>query len=1628
MVRPFYTPDEEQQMLTEMSEVGNRRAKIRSQLSNTDGQALSDLIADMNLAFPNVQGDVLLAASQAVTSGVMSEPEAFNFVRDFQNTALENATTAGVGSGGGGGGTPSAGQEEPPGWFSRNIKDPLYSALKFSARSNIAALSFVEQLGQAAITRTPYEIGTLLNRTGDTNVPFYNISPRDDEEVIAYRPTESFYNPKALLESTDIYQLLSGKDTGQGFFVGDEAKAAQEAASVRYRGGLEIPSPHTQSGTDVVGMTGGRLAGLQFANPGSEAFNNVSGLVDAAYVLTAPTGVPTATAAAKLGTAAASSATKGSLRTLYGLTNGYTPFVRPEKVAAFLSGGTGQRLIREVAALDNVSDARRLLPNAEARTWNDLVQTQNETEALSVLERVLGAERGAMTASEMNWSSWNNVKGTVLRNPVSRYLGIERKLTRAPSRSLVIGFATDKEITETVKSAEDWLKIVYKSPAERNPVLNRLTAALLENKGDIKNSINEFRSIFADSLERFGIPREVADDIFERGIKEGEEMSVFNALDDSGIGAVYDTAARKFVFEDENGNLVQGAFSDRSRRRGWIDSEHARYRIEMPDPRAVQRLTKPMNWFFNRAGVNKAGKEVVNPPLPKNFLNEAGKPRFPVAITDYLHNRVFNRAALGAGGYGFRIAIEGLFAQSFAPGIRTGVFHPIELASALLFRRKKLGRFRGPIAGKSWDDSLGTFKNKADADKVLDESAKDAVEFVEGGLTTELNAGVLEKATHNAGAWRPATRGEEFYLQGVADNVHLLANDRISRLIAEGKTPQEIIDLARQGDREILSALKDFEFRKANEGFVDATGQTRQGSFKIFDKNGNVIQSNAVGIIETYFIPRFRAFTVGDQRLIDIVKNGSDFGKFLPTGAAEEVTAFTKLRTGLFGPEVTADYSDEFYDVLKEVLDANPDAFPLWVKSRNNRATNVITGVPESQRAVLQSWNNFMRRLFSNILTRPDKTLNRSVVWRKYYHEGIDLLLPQLDEGEAAKIVANLQEAAAKEGSKFTDAWAGRYIGSREVWDRISSYANGTRPATGSRTLEEVNAIARGFASDRAMEVLYNATEKNNLNVALSVLDPFVNAAKDGITRWPRLLLSQPNETKRLYNSFEGLANADPDQDGRGYFYLDPNTQQWSYAYPTELLSNEIVGAILYGSFGTIFGGAVAGIPGAIAGAGLAGSLGYSTGQAVEESGLDPYMVGQLRTANVALSAIPSGGPVVKFPLNRLLTWGPTKRLIPGAEEIYAFLNPYGEQSPEAIVLPSWAQKFADVITSNPNTPALVADARIQAWSALKLTGRYTSNATNDDARKVEQAQMDSDLEADAAQIAEALVMYRALGQFILPMRPKIELKIPTQFEGQITINDIETIIDGNISDAILARAFGLLNQQDPTTAVPKFLEFFGDDAINYMVGKTYAKVDGVQATQEFDKWRNDNPDLVKAVGDVYPYFAGRLGTGIDFSLYGFQLSSGERERWDDPGARQQSAEYYVGSRLYSLMLQSMDYDPNPAQRERLAEYKKELEQLFPGYGFAPFDVNRLPRKIAELEKASLLPEALTTEAGTGMRSYFEMRNRVLEAADARGSGLGTAENSDLRAVLWLHGVALTQKYPSFLMVWDDVLSREIDG
>lgn len=502
MAGPWYRLEDEEQMLREIADYSNRQASYRA--TATPDQA--DVIAEMNAAFPNLDPSLLTAASLAVTTGVLDMDGGIKMLQQSQDYMLQQAElqtmNRGVGGGAGGGG----GNAEDDLGFGGRLLQSAYGGLKGSARLFFAGAQAVEQIGTNQFARLPYELATLFGKTGDTDVPFYNISPREGEEVIAYRPTASWWDPKAYAETFDIYQLLSGKETGEGFFVSDEAREAQQAAAIRYRGGLEVPDATTKSGTNIVGMTGGRLAALHVAQPGSEMYNNVSGLVDASWAMSAPTGFTTAGRAVRQTQRGVSSVTRGSLRNTFGLTNGMTPYIQSERVGGWLASGDGQRLARNVASVQNVSDARRLLPNASARTWDELVKTTNETEATQVLSRVLGAERGAMSVNEMNWSNWNQIKSNVLRNPVSRYMGVERAVTRAPGRSLTVGFADDGQITRTVRDAEDWLKLIYTKPAERNAVVNDLTDALLNNKGNAKNVVNRFNTIFADAMERRGIP------------------------------------------------------------------------------------------------------------------------------------------------------------------------------------------------------------------------------------------------------------------------------------------------------------------------------------------------------------------------------------------------------------------------------------------------------------------------------------------------------------------------------------------------------------------------------------------------------------------------------------------------------------------------------------------------------------------------------------------------------------------------------------------------------------------------------------------------------------------------------------------------------------------------------------------------------------------------------------------------------------------------------------------------------------------------------------------------------------------------------------------------------------------
>lgn len=1655
-----YTPEEEEEVLRRVTELSNQTRQYVAEA--TQGQ--SDAIAELMVAVPDADPAYVTAAAMAIDYGVWTPDEAVNFVADTRQAVLDQQTRREL--------------EQEAANQQSGVRSKIYSGFKGVVRWAGAGLQTVEQLATSALMRGVYEGITERQfatdpRTGE-RMPFQTLESPLGVERTQGKPTSSWTD---IWETTDIAHMLRGVDAGEGFFVGEdsEVRKRQRDEAIAYRGSIVIPEGDQEY---VVGMTPGRAVSSFFSEPkfapvGADTYNNLSGVIDALWALGMPSGAEVAGPALRTVGEGGAALTKGQYRSLNGLTNSWTPWVRSERVASFLDSNAGTAFSNKVLNINTIEEARRLMPNASARVWNRIVtEATDDVSVRRVLSETLGAERGAMATNEINWRNWSGVKQTVMRNGIPKLMGVERGLTRQPGRKLIVGFASDAEITETVKNSIDWFKLIYADEAKRTAAINRFTNALLNDKADVDNIVKDLEDIFVDAMGEKGIPKEFMRGIFTRHINDIAEVHKFNALDDVGAGALYDMAFRKMLFEDDETGQIFSGIMDRAS--GYLDSEHRRWTIEMPDPRAVANLTKKYNWMWARRARNKAGKMVDNPPLPKEFLDEAGKPRVPAQVVDFLHNQLWKRGALATGGYASRIAVEGAVRQMFAPGIRSGVMHPWEFISSLMFRgnskfvrwANQRSKYLGSIEGDVWSEGLELLSDPK-AETLFNDHFDEIVDSVGGGMRAELDPGVMHKAGYKMGSWSEASRNSPDYVQGVADNIHLLANDRLSRLVANGYTADDIIELARQGDKTVLSALQDFQTRHSQRVVTDwATGKSRKGSLKIFNPSGDISEYAVRNIIDGYIVPRIDTFTLGDSRLREIIANGDRFGLFTPTGAYDEIAAFLKNVEGMFGSEVRGEYATEFINVIQELLNKNPEGFPALVKYRVNVAGFAPSKVPKAVADLWSVYEKFTNKLFGQVLTRPDQFLNRSPVWRRFYHQGIDLLLPQLDEGEAIKIVENVREAFLRpllrersrwsslkpnpagqyklgkkiytkaevdakiaavdtklKAAQFTDGWAGRYVGSRDVWDRIVAMADGDIPATGTRTVEEISELARGFAADQTSKLLYDAAERNNLAAAGVIVSPFLSAWAEGIKFWPKSMLKYPQETRKMLRSFQGLADADPDNNGLGIFYQHPTTGEMVFDYPTAGISAPTILALTGFVGGSMVAGPIAGVAAGIAG----GISGYKASQAASASGVDVAMSAPLRSMNVALQVSPGLGPIAQFGA----AWVLDRNWVPKSDDIARVLLPYGPPAGGigGTLLPSWFNKFTDLFQNDPNQANYYSDFKIQAFDALYMTGRYDRF---DD-------QSMADLVADAEAYAKYLLVLRTTGQFVGAARPTVELKIPTRFEGQITIDDVEMLVkEGDIRNVVLSRAFRLLQEEDYSTAVMKFLEMFGDESLGFVIGKTYTDVDGLQASRDFGDWELSNQDIVKGAPEVFPYFAGDVGTVFDFYTWGRQLRTGSRGKWTDPIERLEAAEAIVGRSLYMYAVKEAGAQPNPLREEALREYRTFLEESLPGFKMEPMYTNIQEIQIQRLQNALELDATADNAAANGMREYFTYRDEMIRIANARrvsegrrevdeGQALRGDANADLRAVLRIVGFGLTQTNPEFSRVWSDVLFTEVD-
>jgi len=243
----------------------------------------------------------------------------------------------------------------------------------------------------------------------------------------------------------------------------------------------------------------------------------------------------------------------------------------------------------------------------------------------------------------------------------------------------------------------------------------------------------------------------------------------------------------------------------------------------------------------------------------------------------------------------------------------------------------------------------------------------------------------------------------------------------------------------------------------------------------------------------------------------------------------------------------------------------------------------------------------------------------------------------------------------------------------------------------------------------------------------------------------------------------------------------------------------------------------------------------------------------------------------------------------------------------------------------------------------------------------------------------------------------------------------------------VLSQELRTMQLEDYDTAIPRFLEIYGEQVFVYLSGKTKAAYGGLQASKEFGNFERENKSLFRKYSDVAGYFV-EGGNDLDWQVYQRQLQNKQRVRLT-PDETLDAAQKYVAFSKYRQVQDLIGAYPNEAQRKYLADYREVLGEQYPGFASSQYDPNKLKTQIAQLQDAVNDPSVADNQVATAAKLYLQTRDAVL--AEAANRGLKTIDRSknagDLRGYLRQYAATLKEQYPDFARLYDRLLLQEVD-
>jgi len=1569
------TQSQENQLLRDLEELESRRLSYQAKATPQLAQQVGSFYRDHPYAPPGV----ILAAANAVNNGMMGSEQASNLI--FK--AAQNQLSAAV--------------KEPKkkkSWWQRNVADKV----KAGSRWTMAGLNFVPQV----LTNTASQIF------------------KDDPSG------EGFFI------STDLGTLIRNDEVaGDGWFMGGRAMELQAERARQYRGEI-----------DGHAWTLGRGAASLFLQPGSKPYNILSGVVDAAAAIATPV-VPAP--AGKVAGAVSAGLGNVGFRTLAGLTDFESAVIIPAKVEKWLQTSGGKAIIKKISEIETMDDALATFKNVQHMDFiNKIIDLKDEVDITDYLMQTLGkpvgglleAGKGVSTIDQINISRLSDVKQAMAGR--SSFIG--KMMAAVPGNHIVLQGGNPRDVANSVRNLNGYMKLLKVDPNDRDRLIKTFSKALTENNGNIYSVVREFDDIMVTSLRAMGVPDDAISDLRSTMKDLRGNKDVWGAISGEGKPTAYNaripTADGKIRVAPSSTAGTQGEMLNQAS-------------MILPDPQRVRRMMSQVGWIYGKGQLFKRDAKEIGQlknsiavlrkdaddeiaalkatvkegadkaevtekiKLIQNKTNAAvkeidtqiaglqgprlsdpslyGKLRLPLSALEGFQQEIWRPVTLLTGGYVLRNMMDSAFRYSMTPGLKGGVLHPIQWIQVATN-----SKFRGTLSGVKWAELTPEA-----AEMLAREGADEFFDAIGQQMRETFSSKAMYQQAYMDKHWEKATRtsGTSFR-KGVQDEVDLLFRDEAFRLVAQEKETEEIV-------RELMAAgpqksgyVSQLQGRWSNQEMYEVGGSGRKAvaSPNFIDSTGKFTADTEQGLtwyIDEYVRPRLQEVTGGHPTLREAIANGK-----LVADDGTEIPLFK-----LSASQKTLGYSDEYTAIVEKIVreDADriargePGILKDWYKT-GVELKAFAPGIPGRELPNwLRSWNKTTDKFFASLYPKRSSYLMQSPVFRQYYWQEVGKLADELDLQGLNLIKNNFIEAAAKEGKQFDlpwlESWAGDPKVAKKLFDRINN------PSTnGKISLSQIDAYAKGSALDQTKNLFYNASEKSNFADVLRIVVPFGSAWAEVMSSWTKIAVSNPQAVRRVGVTVQGLQKADPDGDGKGFFWKDPVTGDYVFNYP---FSEQIGGlAAALTPIGAAAGGVAFGLPGILGGAaaGAAVGTGLQKGLGLEAT----RIISPVQSLSMGLNIYPGAGPFVQIAANKILA------KTPKADFIRDAILPYGEPDISTIgpiPVPSWGRKVIDAIIGDKDNSRLLGDLTIDVMRLLHASGDY-------DLSKAEERDR---LENDSVTRARTLLVLRGFGQLIGPTRPDIEFEVATKQGDKYTVE--------------LAKAFRDMQAENFETAVERFISTFGEDAFLYVQGKTEAVAGGLDASKKFGRFERENTALFNRYPEVAGYFA-PVASNFDYAVYTRQIETGKRRKLT-PTEFLDLAQQNVARSLYKSTQRAIGANPNEYQKESLRQVKALLEQRYPAYAKVVIDINAQKGRIKELERALSDPMLDNNPIAEAARVYFKYRNQTLQELANRGivSGDLTVKKAvDLREYLRNVADVLVERYPEFERLYDRLLYSEVEG